>query len=331
MGKPCRWITFLFFSELAYILLHRDMSKYRILCLDGGGIRGFITARLLQRLQTEHPGWLDQVDLIAGTSTGGLLALALASGKSPQQVCELYAQAGEAIFDDSLLDDVKDLGKLVGADYSSAPLRAQLEDTFGDLSLGGLYRKVAIPAFDLDNGAEDDSQRSWKPKIFHNFSGSDSDAEHAVAKVALYTSAAPTYFPSVDGYIDGGVFANNPSLVALAQAIDQDNQQHERAELEQIVLLSVGTGSAKSFIEGQTLDWGFTQWGPHLIDMLMDGVAGVSDYQCRQLLGERYARLQIELEEPIAMDDPSQIDKMDRIASQHQLDEMNQWLRDHWL
>lgn len=307
------------------------MKKYRILCLDGGGIRGFITARLLERLQREQPGWLDQVDLIAGTSTGGLLALALASGKTPQEVCKLYSNAGATIFNDSLLDDVKDLGKLVGADYSTAPLQRELEQTFGDLRLGELEKKVAIPAFDLDNEAPDPVRRSWKPKIFHNFSGADSDAHHNVAKVALYTSAAPTYFPSVDGYIDGGVFANNPSLVALAQAIDQDNVHAERAELDQVVLLSVGTGVAKKYIEGAALDWGFTQWGGHLVDLLMDGVAGISDYQCQQLLGERYARLQVELDEPIELDDPEQIDRMEEIASNHHLANTSRWLETHWL
>jgi len=307
------------------------MKKYRILCLDGGGIRGFITARLIERLQQEHPGWLEQVDLIAGTSTGGLLALALASGKSPSEVCELYANAGESIFDDSLLDDLKDLGRLVGADYSSAPLQKELERTFGQLSLAELEKKVAIPAFDLDNQAEDPDKRSWKPKIFHNFIGDDSDGDQNVAKVALYTSAAPTYFPSADGYIDGGVFANNPSLVALAQAIAQDNHHSERAELGEVVLLSIGTGAAKSYIEGETLDWGLTQWGGHLIDLLMDGMAGISDYQCKQLLGERYARLQVALDEPIELDDPNQIHLMDRIASQHHLGEMTEWLQEHWL
>lgn len=307
------------------------MNRYRILCLDGGGIRGFITARLLQRLQEEHPGWLAKVDLIAGTSTGGLLALALASGKSPAQMCELYSEAGATIFEDSLLDDVKDLGRLVGADYDTEPLQALLEKVFGTLRLGDLETKVAIPAFDLDNQAEAPQVRSWKPKIFHNFDGIDSDADHAVSRVALYTSAAPTYFPSVDGFIDGGVFANNPSLVALAQAIDQKNHQHERAELEEVVLLSVGTGSAPNYIEGDALDWGLTQWGSHLVDMLIDGVTGVSDYQCRQLLGDRYKRIQVRLNEPIELDDPSQIERMQQIAAEHRLTETRRWLEQHWL
>jgi len=307
------------------------MSKYRILCLDGGGIRGYITARLLERLQQQHPDCLEGIDLIAGTSTGGLLALALASGMSPTQMCDLYANSGQTIFDDSMLDNLTDLGRLVGAQYDTEPLQQELETLFGDLRLGELNTKVAITSFDLDNQAKTPSRRSWKPKIFHNFAGEDSDAHLSVAKVALYTSAAPTYFPSVDGYIDGGVYANNPSLVALAQAIDQDNAHTERAELDEVVLLSLGTGIAQSYIEGEALDWGITQWSRHLIGMLLEGVSGVADYQCQQLLGERYNRLQVELEAPIALDDPSELPTMQRIAMEQPLDEASDWLRQHWL
>jgi patatin-like phospholipase/acyl hydrolase len=67
------------------------MAKYGVLSLDGGGLRGLITARLLDRLNSNPKisGWLDSVDLCAGTSTGGILALGLAIGKSPNEICDL--------------------------------------------------------------------------------------------------------------------------------------------------------------------------------------------------------------------------------------------------
>lgn len=299
------------------------MAKYRILSLDGGGLRGLITARLLARLNA-HPaiaGWLDTVDLFAGTSTGGILALGLASGKTPEAMCALYQQRGGVIFDDSIWDNLRDLGKTIGADYSAKGLKAELKKVFGTLQLKDLTRKVAIPTFDLDN-EEVAAQRTWKPKIFHNFQGADSDGQQLVASIALYTSSAPTYFPSADGYIDGGVYANNPSIVALAQAISRRNQRAERATLDEVVLLSVGTGVSLTYIKGQTLDWGYAQWAQPLINVLMDGVAGIADYQARQLLDDRYHRLQIVFDpsETIALDAVGKLDRMDEIARAHPLD-----------
>lgn len=310
------------------------MAKYRILCLDGGGLRGLITARLLARLNT-HPqvaGWLSTVDLFAGTSTGGILALGLACGKTPEEICTVYKERGGVIFDDSIWDNLRDLGKTVGADYSSKGLKAELKAVFGDLKLRDITRKVAIPTFDLDN-EEVPAKRTWKPKIFHNFQGADSDGEQLVAHIAQYTSSAPTYFPSADGYIDGGVYANNPSIVALAQAISRRNQPAERAALDEVVMLSLGTGVSLTYIKGQTLDWGYAQWAQPLINVLMDGVAGISDYQARQLLDDRYHRLQIVFQpnETIALDAVDKLERMDEIARGHPLQETVDWLRGVWL
>lgn len=308
---------------------------YKILSLDGGGLRGLITARMLQRLNARPAiaGWLDKADLIAGTSTGGILALGLAAGKTPQQIADLYKIKGPDIFDDSLLDNVLDLGRTIGAEYSSRVLRKELRAIFGATTLAQLGRKVTIPTFDLDNEATGANERTWKPKIFHNFSGPDSDGEFLAADIALYTSAAPTYFPSADGYIDGGVFANNPSLVALAQAISQQNKAAERANIDDVVLLSVGTGKSLNYIKGKTLDWGYAQWVKPLITILMDGVAGIADYQASQLLGERYRRLEIIFDESesIALDAVNKLDRMDQIGSSVDLSDTAQWIQTHWV
>lgn len=310
------------------------MAKYRILSLDGGGLRGLITARMLQRLSDDPKikGWLSGVDLFAGTSTGGILALGLAAGKTPQDICDLYINAGPRIFDDSIWDDIRDLGKTIGADYSNKVLKKELRNIFGSMTLGDLNKKVAIPTFDLDNQDTDDTQRRWKPKIFHNYSGDGSDAGNLAADVALYTSAAPTYFPAADGYIDGGVFANNPSLVAIAQAISQSNKQSERANIDEIVLLSVGTGVSLSYIKGNNLDWGYAQWVKPLLNILTDGVAGISDYQAREILGERYQRLQVTFapDESIPLDAVKKIPRMNEIGNTCDISEARDWIANYW-
>ena len=170
------------------------MASYKILSLDGGGIRGLLTAIILERLNLTNPGWLDNVDLLAGTSTGGFIALGLAHGLKPTQLRDLYEKKGEKIFDDSWLDDLKDIGGLTGADYDNKNLMRELKRTFGNTRLKNLKKRVLIPAFDLDNEDKDAKKRSWAPKFFHNFPGPDSDGMALVRNVALYTSAAPTYF-----------------------------------------------------------------------------------------------------------------------------------------
>jgi hypothetical protein len=109
-------------------------------------------------------------------------------------------------------------------------------------------------------------------------------------EVALSTSAAPTFFPSHKNYIDGGVVANNPSMAALARALDT-RTDGPPPELGEIYLLSLGTGINLSYIEGQNLDWGLAQWVKPLIGLLMDASMGIADFQCRRILKDGYRRV----------------------------------------
>jgi uncharacterized protein len=301
---------------------------YRILTLDGGGIRGLLMAVLLERIEEAHPGFLAQVDLFAGTSTGGLLALGLAAGKTPAEAIQIYEQYGQQVFRDTLLDNLLDLGSLIGAQYDSVPLREALQAHFGDLTLGDLQRHVLVSAFDLDNSPHNpQALRTWKAKFFHNYLGTDSDAGARVVDVALYTSAAPSYFPTVDGYIDGGVVANNPSMCALAQAL---NALTGGRKLEEVVLFSLGTGQNPHYLDVQNADWGLAQWAPHMLDLMMEGSAGLADYQVRQLLGERYRRFNPVLPQPVSMDQVSQMPLLRQIAMQVNLQETLGWANEYF-
>jgi len=306
------------------------MAKYRVISIDGGGIRGLVTTILLQRI-VATPGlekFLDTIDLIAGTSTGGLLALGIAHQDDLAKIRDLYVERGSKIFDDSWLDDLVDLGKLRGADYDIKPLRRELKDLFGDTTLGQLKKRVLISAFDLDN--EDPVNRTWKPKLFHNFPGKNSDRASPAVDVGLYTSAAPTYFPSVDGYIDGGVYAGNPAMCALAQT--QDRRYEPTPSLEDVLLLSLGTGTSLQYIKGKSLDWGYMQWVKPLISLMLDGTAGIADYQCRQILGTRYHRLApvFPAGVTVPMDDIKKIPYMITFAEALPIDETIAWLKQTW-
>lgn len=310
------------------------MGIFHILSLDGGGIRGIITAVLLRRLNA-HPeitDFLEGVDLIAGTSTGGIIALGLAKGATPDDLVALYKNLGPTVFTDSLWDNIKDLGTVIGAQYDTEPLEKELKGFLGDsTTLGQLHKSVLVTSFDLDNFRPEPIKRTWKPKLFHNM-GEDNDADAIAYKVGLYTSAAPTYFPSVDGYIDGGVYANNPSMCALAQTQDERVFQ-ECPKLTDIVLLSLGTGTSLTHLEGMNLDWGLGQWVRPLISILLDGVSGIADFQCEKLLRENYFRL-APIFPPgvtIEMDDVAHISLMMDYAENINIDGTVKWIKQHWL
>jgi hypothetical protein len=304
----------------------------RIVSIDGGGVRGVIPVVLLQRICKEAgiEDCIERTHLIAGTSTGGLIALGVAGGLDLEILRELYERRSARVFHDSVLDDIFDLGKVFGADYDIANLRRELDDIFGGLTLAALTKRVVVASFDLDN--EDPVRRTWKPKIFHNFPGPDSDGEQLAAAVGTYTSAAPTYFQSADGFIDGGVFAANPSMCAIAQTQDPRIPPDERADLSELRLLSLGTGRSLTHLEGESLDWGYFQWVRPLISIMLDGVNGIVDYQCRQILDQHYHRLAPTFPPGtnIGMDDVARIPWMIDFAQSLDISDTVTWIRESW-
>ena len=308
-------------------------DKYRILSIDGGGIKAVIPAIILDRLTRELGDWTDKFDLIAGTSVGGLIALAIASGMPSKDIREFLETKGELIFADSLLDDIRDLSQLLGAQYDNKYLERSIVRMVGgyDITLGDLEKTVLIPSFTLDNEDKDQSKRRWKPKLFHNLPTSDSDADEFAWKVGLYTSAAPTYFPAVDGYIDGGIYANNPCMCALAQT--QDLRLEKRPALDDVVMLSLSCGSAPSYIERKPrLDWGITQWAKPLLDILFDGVNDVATYQSQMILNDRFMRINPTFKTPgsLGPDYVKRLPEMVMLAESYDLTDTLAWINKNW-
>lgn len=295
--------------------MEQKKTRYKILSLDGGGIRGLLTCKMLEELENCCPGFLGEIDLFAGTSTGGILALGLAAGFTPQEMADIYLKKGGHIFSKGFWDRLGDLDRFFDSDYDNKALRKALEEQFESNNfhqLKDLKKRVLISSFCLDNESparpprkKKSRVRSWKPKFFHNFETDDpdeNDREENIVSVALHTSAAPTFFPLHNGFTDGGVVANNPSMCALAQAVDQETGKQD---LNQVVLLSVGTGSTPKYLTGVNDRWGYIKWAPNLLSIMMDGVSGVADFQCSKLLNDRYRRVNIDFTRDIGLDDVS--------------------------
>jgi hypothetical protein len=320
------------------------MAPFRILSLDGGGCRVVIEALMLERLMMDHPTLLDEVDLIAGASAGGIFALGLAAGFSFSEASKIYQDDDmlKQVFYKSWMREFESLDSAIGAAYSNEHLKDLLTKQFGTMTLQDLKKKVLVPSFQLDNYTTDSSlgtqkctdaqglaskyNRRWIPRFFHNLHDSPCNNE-LVVDVALRTSAAPTYFPIYQGYVDGGVFANNPSLCAVTTAIAAG------IKLEDICVLSLSSGRDGLFVPQTKYgdgDWGLAQWAPQLSDMLLDAGIEVTDFQCAQLLGAHYHRVDPPLPGPVALDEPDKLPLLTQLAQSVDLAPTQQWLKEYW-
>lgn len=228
------------------------VAPFRILALSGGGYRGLYTAKVLADLEAHIEAPIaSRFDLIAGTSIGGILALALSLEIPASAMVELFTQHGQDIFKAR-----RSLWGLVRSRYTQAELSRLLktDDLFASRTLGECTHRVIVPAIDYSNGV---------PVLFKTPHHVDLTRDHAyaIADVALATSAAPAYFPrhSFDNrqFIDGGLFANAPGLLAFHEA-----QHYLGARRDDIHVVSIGTMSSRFTVDprknrsGGTFDWG---------------------------------------------------------------------------
>ena len=201
-------------------------QQFRILSIDGGGIRGIFPAAFLAGLEERYLGGASVAgcfDLIAGTSTGGIIALGLASGLKASELRDVYVQRGREIFppfQKGILGIVErhwqDLRQYFRYRYDREALTRVLEDTLGQRKLGEAGSRLCIPSFDGRYGEVYVFKTPHHPD-FHK------DGRERMTKVAAATGAAPTYFrPFRDGgytFVDGGVWANNPVMIALVDVL----------------------------------------------------------------------------------------------------------------
>lgn len=279
----------------------------KILSIDGGGIRGIIPAVVLAEIEKRTGRQIAQMfDLIAGTSTGGILAVGLAIPKdastplyTASQLAALYAEQGARIFSRSLIHRLAACGNLRREKYTSAGIDQVLLDYFGDSRLRDAATDLLITSYEIE--------RSF-PFFFRSAIARErADYDFPAREVARATSAAPTYFPpmklpsgTLEGHytlIDGGVFANNPAACALVEA----RTTHTAAN--DFLVVSLGTGELNiSLPYQQTKDWGVVRWAMPVLEVVFDGVSRTVDYQLRQLLPDgdgrtkRYYRFQSTLD-----------------------------------
>ncbi len=252
-------------------------KPFRILSIDGGGICGILPASVLAELEQRFLGGrsvADHFDMIAGTSTGGIIALGLAHGRTAAEIRDIYVERGSNIFPPPtrmgrLARMVREKYRYV---YERGPLEGELLRIFGDTPLGDARKRLCIPAFEGTHG---------EPWIFRTPHHPDykKDRFERMVRVGLSTAAAPTYFEALpnNGYVmvDGGLWANNPVMNALVDALAC--YEIDRSQVE---ILSLGCGETAFKVDGRRMRGGMFQW--------KDVIRAAMRAQSHNALGQSY-------------------------------------------
>ena len=265
-------------------------ERFSILALDGGGTRGIYSAQVLAELEDRFDVPIrDRFDLIAGTSTGSIIAGAAATCVPMAEVVELFEKRASRIFPRKPLH----FG-FFGSRYSQKPLEEVLRDCLPDATMGEISTPLMVTGSDISTGEVQVFKSRYLADLSFPYVR---DGDIPLVEAILASSAAPTYFDPVQvggGLLaDGGLWANNPSILAVTEAMSKF-----RRPVEQIHILSVGTGHSVNMYR-QRRFWGiFTGWGhKKLISYFLNLQSQSSSNMAKLILGERYVRLDPEIED----------------------------------
>ena len=294
-------------------------TTFRILSLDGVGIRGAFGAACLAKLESSIGCPItDYFDLITGTSTGGIIALALGLGVPAGTIREMYEKNGDRIFGRQqlkrpmlkmrlllciakrrgLLPDSFDARAFAQARYTNHVLEEILVGLFHKQTLEMVEEtRLVIPAIDLIKGSTVTFKTPHQPNFVR-------DRHLRAVDVALATAAAPTYFPAAafnkSLYCDGGLWANNPSIVGYAEAMKilQVCSEPEAPlfDRDDVRLLSIGTGIPRYFFKPQSGNDGLFGWAPQLFEVSSGAQSQGAHFTAQYLIGsDRYRRIDFEM------------------------------------
>jgi patatin-like phospholipase/acyl hydrolase len=297
-----------------------------------------VIAEIEQRLQAEagpQARISDYFHMFAGTSTGGLVALSLtapddASPERPRvsadQLARFYTEDGPGIFHRGLFQRLRTLWGWLGPKYTLSALEKAIENRLGATHLEHALREVVVTSYDMTNRQPYFFKR-WRAR-----EDPESDRNRPLADAGLATSAAPTYFPSheIDGraLVDGGVFAANPVIVAIVEALKRLDDEPGHLDQDDLLVVSIGTGLHEDgYEQSRVRRWGRLGWvlpqngEPPILGAVLGGAADGADHWAHTLLnhpkdphiqpadlghGPRYFRLQQELSTSVALDDASE-------------------------
>jgi uncharacterized protein len=265
----------------------------KVLSIDGGGIRGIIPASVLADLERRLEAPIaERFDLITGTSTGGIIALGLTApgsdGKpanSAAALVDLYKSQGHKIFSRSVWHEIRAVGNALEEKYPASGVESVLRQYLGETRLKDALTEVFVTAYEIEDRI---------PWFFSSRDAATREGyDFAMWEVGRATSAAPTYFeparlPAENdrgywAFVDGGMFANNPALCGLTEAVSNYREQHD-GESPDVLLVSLGTGElTRSIPYDKAKHWGLLGWAHPLLSVIFDGVSKTVDFQAAEL------------------------------------------------
>lgn len=285
-------------------------KTFRILAIDGGGIRGVFAAQILKRINEELKfEFSKKFEIITGTSTGAIIAGALAIDYPLNKIVDLYKTEGKSIFRLNYSNSFNWLNwkNFFKSKYDSKYLRKALENIFQNLTLSQTKTRLIIPSSDISNGNVFVFKSSYDPNFVR-------DKDIKIADAVLASCSAPIFFNpvKVKEYLlaDGGLWANNPSLVALTEAMGRRFSKR----IDEVKILSLGTGMGKKYYDPKDSlkSWGLRQWGTGLVSTVMNLQSTNVDNIVGFILGEeeRFVRINFETDCDVALDDVDAVDNL---------------------
>jgi uncharacterized protein len=299
---------------------------FRILTLDGGGLRGIVAIQFLREIEkTTGKSIHESFDLIAGTSTGALLACALTWRKSDgtrltlDDIERIYTDHGKTIFPthkNYIHKCYRNIRNFFRPKFSERGLDATLNHYFGDARLSECTTPLLVASYDVKLNRPVFFKSKYTTTSSRDY---DSKKDVSLHTICRATSAGPTYLPSFPfrysddagkeldiNCIDGGIFVNNPSIAALVEVLmNKDEmiytQRCKDIKLENIYMLSIGTGSSENIVtDNQGKRWGLYRWARTIVELMMNGSSQAIDTHASELLKKNYLRATITIPSEIS-------------------------------
>jgi len=282
-------------------------AKCRILSFCGGGVRGLLSAGMLNRLHKANPACTSHATFLAGTSTGADIISMMLAGSSTAKIYETYSTRAPKMFDGPktvATEPAYDIGKLVAA---------QRLQHLTNPPISSFTSHLLFTSFNVGH-----LNSPWQPLLFHNFPGSPTGSTPIVDAV-VSSSAMPGMYGSHKGNVDGAFINHDPTLSAIAVAVKAGYQ------LQNISAICFGTGLMPNYIASDTSNWGAQQWmngdgnpanrlpsllingsQSPILNMCMDGTStSLTQQLCGMMLGDRFAYVNAPLRQIIAENDNS--------------------------